>query len=207
MRPAPFGEHWGQIPRHYHLRAGTLGADMIGRSCTRTRWTLLIAGMSGPACGADEPMSPIERPAADAGQQTEQGVDLCAAARNMLTIPGVLEGMCALPRPGQASPSAAQCTLCAAGTTALERLWPDLECHVELRECPVGDEEFTACFATVGGILADSLPRCSDVEQPEELDAAALALRIATSTCATVLVECPPLQSLVLELLSRAQTD
>ena len=168
-------------------------------------WLLMIA-LGSIACGSDETMEPRWRPETDAGTdpQATHGADICGAVRSMLQAPGLVEGLCALQAPGEATGPSEQCTLCAASGTLVESLWPVRECPVELSDCPVESAELSSCFATLGEALANQLPRCSDAGDEQELDPTALALEIATSACAGVITQCPPLQRWVVDLVSSA---
>lgn len=174
--------------------------------CLSTVW-LLMASLCSTACGSDETMVRQweARPGVDGGSEPAPGFDACGALRTMFEVPGVLEGLCALRQQDRASAAATtQCRLCAAGTTALEGLWPQSECRVELNDCPVADADLHACFATMGGILSEQLPRCAETNNAADLDATTLALTIATSSCAEVIIACPPLKKLVLDLITSA---
>lgn len=163
-------------------------------------WLLMIA-LGSVACGSDETMARRWEPAPD--PQSTPGVDICGAVRSMLQAPGVVEGLCALQSPRSAGASG-QCTLCAASGTLIQSLWPVRECSVELSDCPVESAELSACFATLGETLASQLPRCSNASDEQELDPTALALEIATSACAGVITQCPPLQRWVIDLVTSA---
>lgn len=176
----------------------------INALCLSTVW-LLMAGFCGTACGSDEVMVRQweARPGVDGGPEPAPRVNPCGALRAMFEVPGVLEGLCALRQQDRASTAAmTQCRLCAAGTTALEGLWPQSECRVTLNDCPVADADLHACFATMGGILSEQMPRCAVTNDAPDIDATTLALTIATSSCAEVLIDCPPLQKLVLDLVT-----
>jgi hypothetical protein len=169
---------------------------------------LTLVALSG--CGSDETLSPPEpattssNPSQTTAEQVpgDAGlVDLCGALWALLEAPGMAERVCALQATDPSAPEAIQqCKLCAAGINFAEQLLPNPVCQTQLEDCPVGDAQLAACFETIGEVLTEVVPGCEpDATNP--VDTAALGLRIATSSCAPVLLECKPMQNLVVALL------
>lgn len=168
---------------------------------------MVLVSLGG--CGSDETLSPptpvttSSNPSRASDEPVDAGlVDICGALWALLEAPGMAERVCALQVTNPSTPEAVQqCKLCAAGVDFVDQLLPNPACYTQLEECPVGDAALAACFATIGEVLTEVVPGC-ELDATNPVDTAALGLRIATSSCAPVLLECKPVQDLVAGLLA-----
>jgi hypothetical protein len=146
-------------------------------------------------------MTPPSGP--DAAVETSSSVDLCRALDTLLRVPGVPERVCALNQAATSNLEPQPCELCATSTTALQTLLPELSCNTPVDNCPLESAVLQDCLQTVGQIMTQALPGCAP-NPGVTLDPTTVALRIATSSCAPVLSDCPPLSQLVFGLLGAA---
>jgi hypothetical protein len=159
-------------------------------ACSGVTWLL--------SCGSDEAIAPAPKP--EVSVSPDAGVDVCVAANALFSVPGVPERLCALNQSNDDATAVQQCQICAATSTAIDALLPALSCPTQLANCPVEDATLHECFEDVGQIMVDTMPGCAPSDTPA-VDPTSLALRVATSSCGPVLLDCPPLQQLVFSLL------
>jgi hypothetical protein len=161
---------------------------------------LLLAIAVSSACGEDERLEPLRAP--DAGGSLGGTLDACQAFGAFLSVPGVPERLCALNR-REGADALEQCRSCAAAATFTDGLVTTLSCPAEIDRCPVDDTSLRQCFQDVGQLMTEAIPGC-DAAATGRLEPADVGLRLVASRCGPVLVDCPPLQDLVLALLGAA---
>lgn len=164
----------------------------------------MLTAVAVCACGSDEELSPPSSTLVTTGTLAPDAglLNLCGAFWGMLQAPGMAERVCALQVTDPSDDVAvSQCRVCASGLTFAERILPEPECYTAIDECPVSNAELTGCFGVIGEVLTEFVPGC-DLANLDPIDTTALGLRIATSSCGPVLLECKPLQDLVATLLT-----
>lgn len=170
----------------------------------RTSWSGALTALVVWGCGADETLTPPPRPTPSVSdtRSTDGGLlDLCGAMWGLLAAPGMAERLCALQVTDPDDVAVSQCKLCASGLEFAERILPEPACYSSVEECPVSDAELRACFEIIGETLTDFVPNC-DLDTLDPIDTTQVALRVATSSCGPVMLECKPLQELVTSLLA-----
>lgn len=172
----------------------------------RSSWCGVLAAILVWGCGTDEALNPPHPAPSQSVTDSLVGdaglLDLCGAFWGLLEAPGMAERVCALQVTDPSDDVAiSQCKLCASGLQFAERILPEPECYSSVEECPVSDSELSECFEVIGETLTEFVPNC-DLDNLDPIDTTQVALRIATSSCGPVLLECKPLQELVAGLLS-----
>jgi hypothetical protein len=153
-------------------------------------------------CGSDETIMPPPRSRnpASSTAPAPHTVDLCGALGALLRTPGTPEHICALQTANR--DNSAACHACAANIAFVEALIPEAACDVPVDECPVGNDELQSCFATLGGILSQSVADCDGRGAP--VNTTEIGLRLLTSSCALVLDACPAARALTAVLIGGA---
>lgn len=130
-------------------------------------------------------------------------LDICGAFWSMARAPGAAERLCALRTDNSRRRAGVeQCKLCAASLAFVEELLPSPACYAGIDECKVSNSELHGCFEVMGTLLAETVEGCEGHVEP--VDTAALALRLASSSCGPVITECKPARELLATLIGAA---
>jgi hypothetical protein len=152
------------------------------------------------ACGKDEildvPQAPPSAPATVSVKtpQLEAGtLDVCAAVGSILATPAVPEALCAGTigrEAGNPASFESQCRQCTLVASLLFAFTPTPTCPQVYADCPITNDELTACTSSAASNIAQSLISC-DTGAGSSLSQATIQSAFTTPSCVTVFFKCP----------------
>jgi hypothetical protein len=171
----------------------------------RAAW-LLCLGLSLAGCGKDELLDvPQAPPTATATPQLEPGtLDLCAAVGGILATPAVPEALCAgsvSRNSNNAASFEVQCQQCTLVASVVFAFAPVPSCPQVYADCPITNDELTACTRSAATNIAETLVSC-DASAGSSFSQAAVQRAFTTPNCIGVFFKCPAILEALLGALA-----